>query len=93
MNKLADLQEQILEPQIHLEGLNEKLSASNQFYHNLFGQYMSETLLEQALKGGIKTWRQISLSNLIRSKLSMLLSVPLIWKIDLKSFISTMFSA
>ena len=54
-NKLANLQEQIRESQKHLGELNKELLESNQFYKNLFGQYMSESLLDKVLKNKKET--------------------------------------
>ncbi len=47
--KLSDIQKEIKESQAHLEMLNSELTQSNKFYQQLFGQYMSESLLEQVL--------------------------------------------
>ncbi|MEP0266175.1 adenylate/guanylate cyclase domain-containing protein [Dokdonia sp.] len=50
LHKLGDLQHQILESKKHLEELNNELLESNQFYKQIFGQYMSESLLEKVIK-------------------------------------------
>ncbi|MGW9686469.1 adenylate/guanylate cyclase domain-containing protein [Flagellimonas sp. 2504JD1-5] len=55
MNKLVDLQKQIKESKKHLEELNNELMQSNQFYKQLFGQYMSESLLEKVIKNKQET--------------------------------------
>ncbi len=53
MFKLGDIQDQIKESQRELEVLNQDLQRSNQFYHQLFGQYMSEALLERVISENI----------------------------------------
>jgi len=50
MNKLASLQTQIQESQKELEKINNQLYQSNRFYKQLFGQYMSESLLEKVVR-------------------------------------------
>ncbi|MGX1929039.1 adenylate/guanylate cyclase domain-containing protein [Flagellimonas sp. 2504JD4-2] len=55
MNKLVDLQKQIQESKRHLEALNSELMESNQFYKHLFGQYMSESLLDKVVKNKKET--------------------------------------
>lgn len=55
MNKLVDLQKQIQESKLHLEELNSELMESNQFYKQVFGQYMSESLLEKVVKNKKET--------------------------------------
>ena len=55
MNKLASLQSEIQETRQQLEELNSELSESNKFYKQLFGQYMSESLLEKVIKNKNET--------------------------------------
>lgn len=55
MNKLASLQSQIRETQKQLEKLNNELTESNEFYKHLFGQYMSESLLDKVVKNKHET--------------------------------------
>ena len=55
MNKLADLQKNIKSSQKQLKQLNDQLLESNQFYKNLFGQYMSESLLEKVIQDKTET--------------------------------------
>ncbi|TMU54487.1 adenylate/guanylate cyclase domain-containing protein [Flagellimonas algicola] len=55
MYKLVDLQKQIRASKNHLEELNRELLESNQFYKNLFGQYMSESLLQKVVKNKKET--------------------------------------
>ena len=55
MNKLASLQDQIQASQQHLAELNHELTQSNQFYKDLFGQYMSESLLNKVVKNKKET--------------------------------------
>ena len=55
MSKLASLQKQIQESKKQLEGLNKQLLESNEFYKQLFGQYMSESLLEKVVKNKKET--------------------------------------
>ena len=47
--KLSSIQQQIRDSKKHLEQLNSELLESNQFYQQLFGQYMSESLLEKVI--------------------------------------------
>ena len=47
--KLNTIQKQIEESKNQLERLNKELYKSNEFYQQLFGQYMSETLMEQVM--------------------------------------------
>lgn len=55
LNKLSSLQEQIQESKKQLKDLNNELLESNQFYKQLFGQYMSESLLEKVIKNKQET--------------------------------------
>jgi Adenylate cyclase, family 3 (some proteins contain HAMP domain) len=47
--KLNTIQKQIEESRNQLERINKELYKSNEFYQQLFGQYMSETLMEQVM--------------------------------------------
>ena len=47
--KLNTIQKQIEESKNQLERLNKELYKSNEFYQQLFGQYMSESLMEQVM--------------------------------------------
>ena len=49
MFKLGGVQKKIQETKDQLEQLNVELSESNKFFKQLFGQYMSDTLLEKVL--------------------------------------------
>lgn len=52
MHKLGDIQKQIQASKNQLESLNEELLQSNRFYEQLFGQYMSKSLLNSVLNEG-----------------------------------------
>ncbi|MFT4847707.1 MAG: adenylate cyclase [Sediminicola sp.] len=55
MNKMASLQEEIQESKKRLETLNSELYESNRFHKELFGQYMSPSLLEKVLSNKNET--------------------------------------
>ena len=55
MSKLVSLQTAIQDSQEHLEVLNKQLSESNQFYKEIFGQYMSESLLDKVISNKKQT--------------------------------------
>lgn len=50
LNKIASLQKEIEKSRKHLESLNSELYESNRFHKELFGQYMSASLLEKVLR-------------------------------------------
>ena len=52
MFKLGSLQHQIRESKTRLESLNKELLQSKRFYKQLFGQYMSESLLDKVINDG-----------------------------------------
>lgn len=52
MYKLGDLQSQIQASKDQLESLNKELLQSKRFYQQLFGRYMSETLLDRVISEG-----------------------------------------
>lgn len=71
MFKLGDIQNQIMDSQKSLEKINRKLNKRNNFYEQLFGRYMSESLLNSILKkkqathlGGEKRFATILISDL-----------------------------
>ena len=53
--QLGDYQEKIFESKKELERVNNKLKKNNQFYKQLFGQYISESLLQSILENESKT--------------------------------------
>lgn len=70
MQKLGSIQSQIQASKDKLESLNKELSKSNQFHRQLFGRYMSESLLddinegEQPELGGEERYATILISDL-----------------------------
>ncbi|MDB2606608.1 GAF domain-containing protein [Zobellia sp.] len=70
MQKLGSIQNQIQESKVRLELLNTELSKSNQFHRQLFGRYMSESLLNGLHKqdlpelGGEERYATIMISDL-----------------------------
>ncbi len=55
LNKLSDIQKEISESKKQLEQLNSELYQSNQFVKQMFGQYMSESLLDELVKNKKET--------------------------------------
>lgn len=73
MYKLGDLQKQINVSQEKLKKVNQRLNQSNQFYQQLFGQYMSEALLKTLVEdkkntklGGEERYATVLMSDLRR---------------------------
>jgi len=70
MQKLGSIQRQIQASKDQLESLNKELSKSNRFHRQLFGRYMSESLLndinegEQPELGGEERYATILISDL-----------------------------
>ncbi|MGX1931009.1 adenylate/guanylate cyclase domain-containing protein [Flagellimonas sp. 2504JD4-2] len=55
LNNISGLQGRIADSRRQLEKLNLELSESNQFYQNIFGQYMSQSLLEKVISNKRET--------------------------------------
>ncbi len=71
MYKLGNIQDQIMTSQKSLTKVNKKLNKRNKFYKQLFGQYMSESLLNSILEnkeatqlGGEKRFVTVLMSDL-----------------------------